>query len=73
MTKYIEKIVNIQTGEETLREYSAAETEAQEKLIAKNLDEIAQMELVSVQVQEKKAALLKKLGITADEANVLLS
>ena len=73
MTKYIEKIVNIQTGEETLREYSAAETEAQEKLIAKNLDEIAQMELVSVQVQEKYAALLKKLGITADEANVLLS
>ena len=62
------KIVNCETGEEIIRDANA--------------DEIAQMELdaanaaarkAEVEAKETaKAALLEKLGITADEAKLLL-
>ena len=63
------KIVNCETGEEIIRDANA--------------EEIAQMELDAANAQAKKAeaeakataraALLSKLGITAEEAQLLLS
>ena len=67
--QYIEKIVNVETGEETLREYTAAEiaevNAAKIALDAKLLEE--------EQKQEAKSVLLDKLGITEEEAKLLLS
>ena len=67
--QYFEKIVNVETGEETIRPYTK--------------EEIAKMEKAAAEVQAKaaadnareleKAALLSKLGITNDEAKLLLS
>lgn len=68
MTKYQVKEVNTQTGEEIIREAT--------------VDEIAQFkvdeaESVAIKADEKakaaaKAALLERLGMTADEAALLL-
>jgi hypothetical protein len=65
---YKEKIVNIETGEETLRDYTTAE-------IAQV--EAAQVETAKRIVDEnaKEAArktILNKLGLTDDEAKLLL-
>ena len=69
MTKPIVKIVNAETGEEIEREMNAAEF-AQYKLdqeanTVKKAQEAANA--------TAKAALLERLGITADEAVLLLS
>jgi hypothetical protein len=63
------KIVNVETGEEIVREMNA--------------DELAQWEadktkaeadkLAKAEASAAKAALLNKLGITEDEAKLLLS
>lgn len=66
---YKEKIINIQTNEETYRDYTDAEIAKVEAAQA----EAAQAE---VKAQAKKAArqaVYAKLGITADEAKLLLS
>lgn len=68
--KIIEKEFNVITGEETIteRDETAAETKAR-------LDYVAQVEAADAAAAEKataKAALLKRLGITADEAALLL-
>ena len=63
------KIVNSETGEETLRDMNAAE-------LAQLATEIAKREAIEAaeaQAATDKAALLDKLGITADEAKLLLS
>ena len=67
--QYFEKIVNVETGEETIRPFTEDEiakmeqgiTEAQAKAAADNVKEL------------EKTALLAKLGITDDEAKLLLS
>jgi hypothetical protein len=67
--QYFEKIVNVETGEETIRPFTEDEiakmeqgiTEAQAKAAADNVKEL------------EKTALLAKLGITEDEAKLLLS
>jgi hypothetical protein len=69
MPKPQTKIVNAQTGEEVIRDMNA--------------DELAQLEIDKASAQAEadavvakeiaKAALLKRLGITADEAALLLS
>jgi hypothetical protein len=66
--KYFEKIVNVETGDETIRPYTE--------------DEIAKMEAAEAENEAKaaadkareleKAALLTKLGITDQEAKLLL-
>ena len=66
---YIERIVDATTGEETLRDYTAKEIAEVEKAIADNQ---ARVEAQATKATEK-AALLEKLGITADEATLLLS
>jgi hypothetical protein len=62
---------NIQTGEETVieREETAAEKKARETTEQKNAAALAQAEAKAT----AKAALLSKLGITAEEAALLLS
>lgn len=71
MTKSIPtiKLVNAETGEEIEREMNAkelAEFEAfKEKELAKQAEELAK--------NDAKAALLNRLGITEEEAKLLLS
>ena len=67
--EYFEKIINVQTGEETTRPYTedeiakmkTAEAEAKAKAAA------------ALAIETQTAALLEKLGITQEEANLLLS
>ena len=69
---YYEKIVNLETGEETLRDFTADEIAkieaAQAKLLAEQLETETK--------ETARQALLEKLGITlgitADEAKLLL-
>ena len=63
------KIVNTETGEETERDMTKAELDQQAIDLA-NAQEKAQAEIAKA---AEKAALLAKLGITADEARLLLS
>jgi len=63
------KIVNIQTGEETVRDATAEEI-AQIELDATN----SAAEKAEAEAKETaKAALLTQLGITAEQARLLLS
>lgn len=66
---YREKIVNVETGEETWRDYTPEEIAAVEKAQAE-MDEFLAKQ---AQTAAAKAALLEKLGITEDEAKLLLS
>jgi hypothetical protein len=69
--KISEKDFNIQTGEETIteRDETAAEKKAREKAEADNLVLQAEAEARATQ----KAALLNRLGITEEEAKLLLA
>jgi hypothetical protein len=69
MTKLMTKIHNAETGEVIEREMNAEELAviAQDKVNA----DLAKAE--SANAESNKAALLAKLGITADEAKLLLS
>jgi hypothetical protein len=68
--KIIEKDFNIQTGEETIteREETAAEAKARTAAEAKATAAQAEAEAKAT----AKAALLEKLGITSEEAALLL-
>ena len=68
-TKPQVKIVNVETGEEILRDATAAEI-AQITLDAEN----AAKQLEEAQAKnDTREALLNRLGITADEAKLLLA
>jgi hypothetical protein len=69
--KITEKEFNALTGEETIteREETAAEKKAREAFIVKQAELAAQAEATAT----AKAALLSRLGITAEEAVLLLS
>ncbi len=68
--KIIEKIFNIQTGEESIieRDETLQEQEQREALEATK----AKAEAESQAKAEAKAALLERLGITEEEAKLLL-
>ena len=68
-TKPQVKIVNVETGEEIVRDATAAEI-AQIKLDAENAVKL--QEEVKAKAADREA-LLNRLGITADEAKLLLS
>ena len=73
MSEYREKIVNGLTGEETHRDYTEAEIaqcKANEAKAKALLDSTLAAEATKA---AEKAALLAKLGITEDEAKLLLS
>lgn len=69
--KITEKIVNVQTDEETIieREETQSETEARLKREA----EIAAALQIEQEKNAARKALLAKLGITEEEAKLLLS
>ena len=62
------KEVNTQTGEVIFRDFTETELAAQK---AAKIKEAAQLE-IAAQKATAKAALLEKLGITDDEAKLLL-
>ena len=64
---YKEKIVIASTGEETLKDYSAAQIAEVEQALAEAKAQAA------AEAAAAKAALLAKLGITEEEAKLLLS
>lgn len=69
--KIIEKIVDVTTGEETIVERDET---AQEKLQRELVEaQIAERLEAEANAAQKKSALLEKLGITEDEAKLLLS
>jgi hypothetical protein len=62
------KIVNVETGEEIVRDATAAEI-AQMEIDAANAEARKQAE---AQAATQRQALLSKLGITSEEARLLL-
>jgi len=66
---YKEKIVNAITGEETWRDYTDEEVAEVEAAKAKAAELATERDLV----EKAKLALLEKLGITEEEAKLLLS
>jgi hypothetical protein len=71
MTKAIE--VNCETGEVIERDLTAAELQTQKDNAAKFEAERLAAEVDAAEKATAKAALLKRLGITADEASLLLA
>ena len=71
MTKAIE--VNCETGEVTERDLTAEELQAQADAAAQAEAERVAAEAEAAEKATAKAALLKRLGITADEAALLLA
>ena len=69
MSKPIVKIVNAETGAELEREMNAAEFKQYEIDQKRKADQRAEAEAKAI----AKSALLERLGITADEAALLLS
>ena len=69
MTKPMIKLVNAETGEEVQREMNAEELAQWDKDIAEAEAQKAEAALKAAE----KSALLAKLGITEDEAKLLLS
>ena len=65
---YYHKTVNTVTGEETIVELSKAEIKVIEANIAKTNAEIAEAEAKA----QAKAVLFERLGLTAEEAALLL-
>jgi hypothetical protein len=68
MSKYKEKIVDAVTGEVTFRDYTPEEIAEVEAAIT--AAQIKEAELAAKEAERQ--ALLDKLGITADEAKLLL-
>ena len=63
-----EKIIDLQTGEETIREFTENEIAEIEVAVVKAQ---AKAEAKAIKAHER-AALLERLGITAEEARLLL-
>lgn len=69
--KIIEKILDIETGEETVIEREETADEKKARLDAEA--QRAAMEAERLQAEQAKQAILDRLGLTADEAKLLLS
>ena len=68
MTNYTERIVNIETGEVTIRPYTQEEIEEVEKNIAANE---AKIQETNSYLAARKA-VLDRLGLTEEEAKLIL-
>jgi hypothetical protein len=64
---YFEKIVNIQTGEETIREFTAQEIAERE---ASDI-ELAEAQRLQEERALQRAEIIAKLGLTEKEVEVL--
>jgi len=69
MATQTKTVIDASTGEVTIEEFTADDI----KDLKKMNDELADREIAIKSAAEAKAALLIKLGITADEAALLLS
>ena len=69
MTTMQKLVFNVETGEELLIDFTQQELAQQEKDIATWLENVAANDKITL----AKASLLLKLGITAEEAKLLLS
>jgi hypothetical protein len=72
MTNPIIKIINVQTGEEIERAMTKAETDEFNKANVQP-KEVLDRKAEAASKATAKAALLEKLGITSEEAALLLS
>ena len=73
MTNYFERIIDITTGEETIRPYSTEEiaaVEAEQVMIAAAK---AERDAEATAKEAARQAVLTKLGLTAEEVAALLS
>ena len=68
--KYLEKIVDITTGEETIVERE--ETAADKKLREQRAKEFAAIQAEAEAKKTQRQAILDRLGLTAEEAQLLL-
>lgn len=66
---YKEKIVDIETGEETFRNYTKDEI----AIVEANIEKAKMENLANEEKINQKLALFEKLGITAEEAKLLFS
>lgn len=66
---YKEKIVNVETGEETWRDYTPEEIAEVEKAQAEAASRIAEL----AEKETARKAIFEKLGLTEEEAKLLLS
>lgn len=73
MTNYVEKIVDAITNEEIIRPFTVEEIAEIEANQAAVKAEILAIEAEAKAKAKSKADLLAKLGITEDEAKLLLS
>jgi hypothetical protein len=73
ISRWHKKIYDAQTNKETIIEYTAEEIEIAEANEAVFLAELKKQQEAQVIKDKQKAALLIKLGITAEEAALLLS
>jgi hypothetical protein len=64
---YFEKIVNIQTGEETIREFTAQEIAERE---ASDI-ELAEAQRLQEERALQRAEIIAKLGLTEEEVAIL--
>ena len=69
---YKEKIVNLITGEETWRDYTAEEIAASEAAETQALLEKAERDAEQASKNAARQAVLDKLGLSADEVAALL-
>ena len=70
---YTKKIVDVTTGEETFEPYTAEEIAEAEAVQAQAAIDKTKRDAAQAAKEADKAALLAKLGITADEAKLLLA
>lgn len=70
---YNQKIVNTQTGQEIIEPLSDLEAAQIDANFEKTKKELAQIKAEAETKAIEKAALLDRLGLTADEAKLLLS
>jgi len=66
--KYREKIINLETGEETWRDFTDAETAEVEEAQAQNKAKA----IAQADTEAKRLAVLQKLGLSEEEAKLLL-
>lgn len=69
--KIIEKILDLETGEETLLEREETAQERTDRLAFEK--QKAEIEAEALKVAEAKKVLFDRLGITAEEAELLLA
>lgn len=72
MTQYTEKIVDVSTGEETIRPYTTEEIAAVEAIKAQRDAEQAERDAKEAAKAAERQAVLEKLGLTAEEMAALL-